>query len=100
MRDEIIEVRKEVKKLKEETEEKTFAMSILDDYKKSNKRMFIIILVLIALWGATIGIFVYYITHYTTEETKITETAETDDGGNACVGDNCNNGEINYGKGN
>ena len=92
-------VKKEVKNLKKETEEKSWAMSILDDYKKSNKRMFVIILVLTSLWFTTIGIFVYYITHYTTEETKITETAETDDGGNACVGDNCNNGEINYGKG-
>lgn len=73
------------------------AMDLLKDYKKQNKRQFVIILVILIMWFASIGLFIYYINTTGYEET-ITETAETDDGGNACVGDNCNNGVIN-GKG-
>lgn len=77
------------------------ATTLLSDSKRQNKRMFIIILVLLTMWFATIGMFVYYIN--TTGYEEITETAqvENDDGdANACVGDNCNNGEINYGESN
>ena len=48
------------------------------------------------MWFATIGIFVYYIN--TTGIETITEEVNTDSGGNACIGDSCNNGEINYGE--
>ena len=81
----------------QEIKEKSFAMEILQDYKKANKRLFIVIIVILAMWFATIGAFLYYINTTGFEETI--ETAETTDGGNACVGDNCNNGEITYGKG-
>lgn len=74
----------------------SLAMELLNDYKKTNKRLFIIILVILTMWFTSIGIFIYYIN--TTGFETITETAETTDSGNACVGDNCNNGEINYGK--
>jgi hypothetical protein len=93
MRDEIMEVKREI----EEVKEKSFAMELISDYKKQNKRQFIVILVILTMWFASIGLFIYYINTTGYEET-ITETAETDDGGNACVGDNCNNGVIN-GKG-
>jgi hypothetical protein len=49
------------------------------------------------MWFASIGLFIYYIN--TTGYEVTTETAETNDSGNACVGDNCNNGVVN-GKGN
>ena len=75
----------------------SLAMELLNDYKKANKRQFIIILVILTMWFASIGLFIYYIN--TTGYEEITETAETNDSGNACVGDNCNNGVIN-GKGN
>ena len=81
----------------QEIKEKSFAMEILQDYKKANKRLFIVIIVILAMWFATIGAFLYYINTTGFEETI--ETAETTDGGNACVGDNCNNGEITYGEG-
>ena len=77
-------------------EEKSLAMELIQDYKKANKRQFIIILVILTMWFISVGLFVYYIN--TTGYETITETAETTDSGNACVGDNCNNGEINYGK--
>lgn len=91
---EIIEAKQAIEGIKEE--KNSFAMELLRGYKKSNQRQFIIILVILAMWFATIGYFVYYI-NTTGYEEIITETAETDDGGNACVGDNCNNGDI-YGE--
>ena len=93
MRDEIMEIKKEI----EEVKEKSFALELVSDYKKQNKRQFIVILVILTMWFASIGLFIYYIN--TTGYEVTTETAETDDSGNACVGDNCNNGVIN-GKGN
>lgn len=89
MREDIMAVRKDLEEVKNEN----FASEILSDYKKDKKRQFIIILVILGMWFATIGAFVYYI-NTTGYEEKI-ECAETDNGGNACVGDNCNNGVIN-----
>lgn len=69
------------------------ATELLHILKTQNKRMLIILLVVLIMWFSTIGLFVYYIN--TTGYEVTTETAETDDGGNACIGDNCNNGVIN-----
>ena len=78
-------------------EQQSMAMELLQDLKKTNQRLFIIVLIILIMWFASIGIFIYYI-NTTGYEEIITETSETDDGGNACVGNNCNNGVIN-GKG-
>ena len=48
-------VKKEVNELKE----KGFALALLSDFKKQNKRQFIIILVILVLWFITIGYLVY-----------------------------------------
>ena len=93
LQEDINEIKNEVLNL----QEKSLAKELLEDVKRTNKRMFIIILVILIMWFASIGLFIYYIN--TTGFETITETAETTDSGNACVGDNCNNGEINYGKG-
>lgn len=86
---------KEVKKSLNEIKQESFALEILKDYKKQNKRLFIVLLVVLCMWFASMGAFIYYIN--TTGYEEITEEATTDNGGNACVGDNCNNGEISYG---
>ncbi len=78
-----------------EVEQNSFALELLKDYKKANKRLFIIVLVVLGMWLATIGGFLYYINTTGYEETI--EYANTDDNGNACVGDNCYNGDIIYG---
>ena len=90
----------------EETKQ-SFAMEMLeyskeqqrisnDNLDKANKRLVGIIIVLIVLLGLTIGAFVYYVN--TTGFEITTKEATSEDGGNACAGDNCNNGEINYGE--
>ena len=76
-------------------------VDLIHTSEANGKKMYKLLIIVLIMWvltlGGTIGGFLYYINTTTVEET--TETAETSDGGNACVGDNCNNGEINYGKG-
>lgn len=57
--------------------EESFAMEILKDYKKANKRMFVIILVILGMWLATIGCLVYVLNDIGIEETT-KETHEVD----------------------
>ena len=97
LKEDIEKVENKMKKIEEES----FAMELLKDQRKQNKRLFIVILVILTMWFATIGIFVYYINTTGYEEIIEKSEVENDSGNaNACVGDNCNNGEINYGKGN
>jgi hypothetical protein len=94
VREEVEELKKELNEVKEQS----LAMEILKEQKKNNKRLFIALIVVLCMWLATIGAFLYYIN--TTDYVEVEEIADTCEGGNACVGDSCNNGEINYGKGN
>lgn len=93
MREEIEGLKKEVKEIKKE--EESFAMSMLKDYKKQNKRQFIIILVILSMWFVTIGYLVYLLNDISYEETTTTETYDmsTEDGNNNFIGGD-NNGEI------
>lgn len=55
LREEIEDMKKEV----EEIQEHSFEMELLKDQKKQNKRQFIIILVILGMWFATIGYLIY-----------------------------------------
>lgn len=55
LKEEMLEMKKEVKEIQEES----FATQILHDYKMQNKRQFIIILVILGMWFATIGYLIY-----------------------------------------
>lgn len=46
------------------------ASEILQDYKKANKRMFIIILVILTMWFITVGYLVYILNDIGTIETS------------------------------
>ena len=48
-----------VEKVMKEIEHESFAMEFLNDYKKSNKRMFVIIMVILTMWFCTIGYLIY-----------------------------------------
>ena len=89
MREEVEELKKEVQEIKEES----FAMSMLKDYKKQNKRQFIIILVILSMWFATIGYLIYILNDIQVVETTETYDMSTEDGNNNFVGGD-NNGEI------
>ena len=55
MREDIMAVKKDLEEVKNES----FATQILKDYKKQNKRQFIVILVILIMWFATIGYLIY-----------------------------------------
>lgn len=57
----------------------SFAMEILEDYKKANKRMFVIILTILVMWLATIGYLVYLLNDIGVEEITETTTQEISD---------------------
>lgn len=89
LREEIEDMKKEVK----EIEEGSLAMSLLADYKSQNKRQFIIILVILGMWFATIGYLVYVLNDIGTETTEVTQ--ENSDGNNNFIGNDSDitNGE-------
>ena len=63
--------------------ENSLAWEIIQDSKKANKRMFIIIIIILTMWFATIGYLVYVLNDIGTIETKQTiedvETIENSD---------------------
>ena len=75
IREEVLEMKKEVKEMQEES----LAMSLLKDYKKQNKRQYITILVILGMWFATIGYLVYILNDIGTETTTTEELIDIDD---------------------
>lgn len=76
MREEVMEMKTELEELKEQS----LAKMILEDYKKTNVRMFFIIIALLIAWFITIFLFVNHIntTGYEMIETN-TKTQEISD---------------------
>lgn len=60
-------------------DKESFAYEILQDYKKANKRQFIIILVILFMWFATGGYLIYILNDIGTEEITETYTQEIND---------------------
>ena len=58
-------------------ENNSFALELIQDYKKQNKRQFIVILIILIMWFSTIGYLVYILNDIGVEET--TETTITQD---------------------
>ncbi len=75
IREEVLEMKKEV----EEMQEESFATQILQDYKKQSKRQFIVILVILIMWFATIGYLIYILNDIGVETTTTEETIDIDD---------------------
>ena len=89
MKDEVLELKKEL----EEVREESLAMSLLSDCKKTNKRQFIIILVILSMWFLTIGYLVYILNDIGVIEETTQEITDFD----TINGNVVNNGDI-YGK--
>ena len=70
----------------------SFAMEFIKDYKKQNKRQFIIILVILTMWFTTIGYLVYLLNDIGVEENIETYTQEISDI-NTIENSSINNGE-------
>lgn len=97
LREDVNDIKKEVVKVKE-IKEKSIAREMLEDYKKQNKRLFIVIILILCMWFAT-GCYLVYILNDigVIEETTTTQevTQDNKDGSNNFIG---NNGDINNGK--
>lgn len=65
-------VQKEIQELKEQS----LAMELLKDARKTNKRIFIVLVIVLCMWFATIGIFIYYINTTGYEEDIREQTIE------------------------
>ena len=89
IREEVLEMKKEV----QEIQEHSFAMELIKDQKKQNKRQYIIILVILGMWFTTIGYLVYILNDIgtTTEETTTQEITDFD----TINGNIVNKGDIN-----
>ena len=74
MKEEINALKQEVK----EIEQDGFALEIVKDYKKQNKRQFITIIILIICWFITGAYLVYLLNDIGTVETTTTETYDQD----------------------
>lgn len=60
IREEVLEMKKEV----EEIQEHSFAMELLKDQKKQNKRQFIIILVILGMFTCLLGYTIYLLNDF------------------------------------
>ena len=80
IREEVLEMKKEVKDIQEHS----FAMELLKDQKKQNKRMFIIILVILGMFTCLLGYTIWLLNDISTEETIITQ--DNADGYNNYIG--------------
>lgn len=84
-------LKEDVEKVQEKIEvieQQSFAMDLLKDYKKQNKRQFIIILVILGMWFIT-GCYLVYILNDigTTQDTIDIQDVENIDNSHIKIGD-------------
>lgn len=84
IREEVLEMKKEV----EEIQEHSFAMELLKDQKKQNKRQFIIILVILGMFTCLLGYTIWLLNDIgTTTDTIDIDNVEAIDNSHIKIGD-------------
>lgn len=87
LKDDVYELKKELGEIKQDS----FAFEILKDYKKQNRRLFLIVLTVLALWFITLCYLVYVLVDIgIIEETQTIEEVETIE--NSSITNGGNNG--------
>ena len=89
IKDDLKETKEEIQELKGQS----LALDLLRDYKKQNKRQFIVILVILSMWFITIGYLVYILNNISSVETTTQEVSDIETIGGSAV----NNGDV-YGE--
>lgn len=89
MKEDVLNMKKEVQEIKTQS----LALELIRDYKNQSKRQFVIIIIILILWFATIGYLVYVLNDIGSYEETITQ--ENENGYNNYIG---NDGEITNGK--
>lgn len=82
-------LKENIQEIEGKVEQVSFAYELLSDYKKQNKRQFVVILVILGMWFATIGYLVYLLNDIgVTEEDSIEiQDVETIDNSHIKIGD-------------
>ena len=86
LKEDLTEIKKEV----QEVQEHSFAMELLKDQKKQNKRQFIIILVILGMFACLLGYTIYLLNDFgvsTETETIDIDNVETNDNSHIKIGD-------------
>lgn len=85
-------IKEDIKKVVKEVDNTSFAFEILQDYKKVNKRQFIVILILIFSLIISIGYTIYLLNDIGTVQTTTSQSIEDVENINGTV---VNGGDIN-----
>ena len=84
-------IKEDVEKLNEKVEQTSFAYELLSDYKKQNKRLFVVILVILSMWFITGAYLVWLLNDIGTieEDNDVIEIqdVETIDNSHIKIGD-------------
>lgn len=86
LKEDLTEIKKEV----QEVQEHSFAMELLKDQKKQNKRQFIIILVILGMFTCLLGYTIYLLNDFgvsTETDTIDIDNVETNDNSHIKIGD-------------
>lgn len=86
LKDDVLDIKKEFQEVKNQS----FAMDLLNDYKKQNKRLFVIIIILIVAFMGLLAYTIYLLNDIGVVETT-TEVEQSDAENNNYIG---NNGDI------
>ena len=74
--EDVEKIENKVKKIEQETKDESFAMELLKDQRKQNKRLFVVLIIVLIMWFLTIGYLVYILndtgtyTETTSQEVK------------------------------
>ena len=90
MQEDIEKIENKVK----EIEQKSFAMSILSDYKTAFKRLFYVLIIVLFMWFGTIGYLVYVL-----NDIGVVETTQEIEDIDSIENSNITNGDV-YGEDN
>lgn len=74
----------------EKIEKNSYALDILKDYKRESRRLYSIIIIVLAMWVITVGYLVYVLNDIGTIDETVTQ--KSDNGNNNYIG---NDGDIN-----
>lgn len=86
LKDDVLDIKKEFQEVKNQS----FAMDLLNDYKKQNRRLFVIIIILIIAFMGLLAYTIYLLNDIGVVETT-TEVEQSDAENNNYIG---NNGDI------
>lgn len=87
LKDDVLDIKKEFQEVKNQS----FAMDLLNDYKKQNKRLYVIIIILIIAFMGLLAYTINLLNDIGVEESQQTVSQDNENGSNNFIG---NDGDI------